>query len=160
MYDVNWLAGWLLMCGFDDQNTWNTIPVSEQKITLNNWVIKHWIVEQKQIKQNRTELNEQETNNQINWYGYNLTDELNINKPVGWMVTVLYLWGLNILWLWNWQLQPCLPRCLLWSTRCHVVSFFAFSAESLVASWKTIEPPTAFLLHTNRPGAVSVKFHN
>ncbi len=39
------------VCDFGDQNTWNTIPVSEQKIILNNQVIKHWIVKQKQMEQ-------------------------------------------------------------------------------------------------------------
>jgi hypothetical protein len=35
------------------------------------------------------------------------------------------LHGLNILWLRNWQLQPYLPRYLLWGIRCHAVGFFA-----------------------------------
>ncbi len=53
-------------CWYMDQNTWNTIPVSEHKITLNNRVIEHWIIKQKQMVQNRTELNEWETNNSDN----------------------------------------------------------------------------------------------
>jgi hypothetical protein len=39
------------VCDFGNQNTWNTIPVSEQKIILNIQVIKHWIVKQKQMEQ-------------------------------------------------------------------------------------------------------------
>ncbi len=45
------------------RNSWITIPVSEQKITLNNQVIKPWIVKQNQIEQSRTESNEWESNN-------------------------------------------------------------------------------------------------
>ncbi len=92
---------------------------------------------------------------------YDLTVSLSINKSACWMVSVQCLWGLNILWLQNWQVQANLPRCLFWDIRCHVVSFFAFPAGSLVASWKTIEPPQAALLpHTNCPSAVPVEFHN
>jgi hypothetical protein len=103
------------------------------------------------------------TNNQqqINWQWIWLkTDVLNINISEGWMMTVLYLRGLNILWLLNWQLQPYLPRSLLRSIRYHAVYFFAFPSGSVVASWKTIEPLAALLLHTNCPSAVPVKFHN
>ncbi len=104
----------VVICGFMDQNTWSTIPVSEQKITLNNQVIEHWMIKQKQIKQSRTESNEREINNtdkqqQINWQRIWLTDALNINKSVGWTVTVLYLRGLNILWLLNYNCNPICP---------------------------------------------------
>jgi hypothetical protein len=33
--------------------TWNTVPVSEQKKTLNNRVIEHRIIKQKQMKQKK-----------------------------------------------------------------------------------------------------------
>jgi hypothetical protein len=138
-------------CWYLDQNTWNAIPVSGQKISLNNQVTEHWIVEQSKSNKIETELGEWLNRNkwcelkqlarrwittdkqqQINWQRIWLkTDALNINNSEGWMVTVLYLRGLNILWLQNWQLQPYVPRCLLWGIRCHAVSFFAFPAGLL-----------------------------
>jgi hypothetical protein len=33
-------------CCYGDKNTWNTIPVSEQKNTLFKRIIEHWIIEQ------------------------------------------------------------------------------------------------------------------
>jgi hypothetical protein len=44
LYDVYWLYGYCIWSR--DRNTWNTIPVSEQKNTLNNLTLnrtKHWI---------------------------------------------------------------------------------------------------------------------
>jgi hypothetical protein len=59
-------------CRYGDQNTWNTIPVSGQKITLGKQITEHWIIEQKQTEQNsketkkiqRTDEQQQKTGNE------------------------------------------------------------------------------------------------
>ncbi len=43
-------------CWYGDQNTWNTIPVSGQKITLNNQAIENRIVKQNKLNKTETEL--------------------------------------------------------------------------------------------------------
>jgi hypothetical protein len=47
-------AGWLLFGGLEDQNTWNTIPVSEQKNTLNNQTLNYRTNESKKRKIEQT----------------------------------------------------------------------------------------------------------
>ncbi len=68
------------------------------------------------------------------------------------------------LFVWVFVMRHHMSCCqFLWFSTgitCHAVSFFGFPPGSLVASWKTIEPTAALLLHTNRPSAVPVKFPN
>jgi hypothetical protein len=77
--------------------------------------------------------------------------QLFMNRAEGQKLTNLVLQGLNILWLWNWQLQPCLPRCLLWGIRCHAVGFLLYQRahSSPFGTQKTL--PAALLLHNNHP---------
>ncbi len=58
--DVYWLPNGCCLCDCRKRNTWNTIPVSEQKNTLINRTLnptKHWIKQRKQ--------NEQKSNNRL-----------------------------------------------------------------------------------------------
>ncbi len=42
-------------CWYGDQNTWNIIPISGQKIALSKWITEYWII--KQSEPNKTEQN-------------------------------------------------------------------------------------------------------
>ncbi len=146
-------------CCYRDRNTSNTYPVSDQKITLNN-----------QKTNNRMKQNEQNRNRsefrmikQNKWMQIWLTGKMtNNNRQI--MNSKLAAnndadvidheqkqrgkcWLTYILWLPNWQLQPCLPKCLLGGTRCH-------------AAWKPIEPPSSFVASYQLPQCLPIKFHN
>jgi hypothetical protein len=98
---------------------------------------------------------------QMNWQQIWLkTDALNMNNSEGRIVTVLYLQGLNILWLPNWQLQPYLPRCCYEAPDVMLTVSLLFQRAHLWPLEKQEYPSADLLLHTNCPSAVPVKFHN
>ncbi len=55
MYDVYWLAGWLLIWGS------KYLEYNSSIRTLNNWVIEHWIVEQSKLNKTETKLGDDQT---------------------------------------------------------------------------------------------------
>ncbi len=77
--------------------------------------------------------------------------QLYINKTEGQTLTDLLLHGQNNLWLRNWQLQPCLPKCLLWGIRCHAVGFLPFQQAHLwpFGTQRTLQQLCCF--YTNHP---------
>ncbi len=87
------------------------------------------------------------------------TDALNItiwrsngDCPIFARLKYLLIMELTIatLYAWVFVMRHQMPCC--W--------FLFFPVGSLVASWKTIEPPAALLLHTNCSSAVPVQFYN
>jgi hypothetical protein len=99
MYDIYWLPDG---CCLVDRNTWNTIPVSEQKNTLNNWIIEQ------RTESNKRKQNEQKSNNKL---ALNKTDtellsvlmkRLNRNDPI--LAWVIYLC--------DYGTDNCNPVCL------------------------------------------------
>jgi hypothetical protein len=75
------------------------------------------------------------------------------------MFTDLFLRWLNILWSWNRQLQPCLPRCLSRGIRCQTVGFLPFHRFTHDIL-EPKEPSSSFVTSYQPHSAVPVVFQN
>jgi hypothetical protein len=112
-----------------DQNTWNTIPVSEQKI---HRIIEHWIIEQKHwIEQKKTD--KQKSNNKL---------ALN-SIGTEWLSVSQNLQGLNIFVIMELKIAILFCLCVSsWGINSHATEFYFLLAGSLMALWRIIELPS------------------
>jgi hypothetical protein len=111
------------------QNTWNTIPISEQKIhwIFKHWIVKHWIEPKHWINKSRTMKLE------INNTG---TEWLSVFEKC-WIVTVQYLLGLNIFVITELTIATLFCWCVSsWGISSCAAEFHFLPAGSLVALWK------------------------
>jgi hypothetical protein len=99
-------------CWYGDWNTWNTIPVSGQKITLSKQTIKRWIIKQSEIeKREQKQMKvEQLMNNNRNWHWIRInTDSLNIQN---WRLNRDYPMFARIKYLCDYRTDNCNFICL------------------------------------------------
>jgi hypothetical protein len=93
-------------CWFGDRNTWNTIPVSGEKIMLSKQIIEHWIIEQSKSNKNKQKRMkvEQLVNNNRNWHwiqiwkntdSLNKTWRLNCDHPMSARMKYLFYYGVD-----------------------------------------------------------------
>ncbi len=124
-------------CYLGDQNTWNTISVSEHKNTLNNRILNNWTNESNKRKQD-----EQQPNTNWHWTKETLNHWMLMKSRI---MTVQYLQGLNILVIKELINVSLFAWMLIMRGQMSWCWFLCFPAGSLVAFWKTIEPPSSFV---------------
>ncbi len=78
----------------------------------------------------------------------------------GWIVTVQYLWGLNIYVITELTIVTLFVCVLVHEASVVVYQILCFPAGSLVAFWKTIESPSTLCASCLNSRAVPVEFHN
>ncbi len=143
MYDVYWLAGWLLLWG---SKYWEYYSSIRTKNTLNIGMIEHkWSYRTNQTKAGQKWMKIKQLMNKKRKLATNLNKHWTY-KNEGWIMTIQYLQGLNIFVIMELTFAILFARVLAMRHQISCSRFLCFSTGgSLVASWKSIEAPSSFV---------------
>ncbi len=142
MYNVYWLAGWLLLWGLKYLE-YNSCIRTEN--TLNKRIIKHWIIKQSESNKSKTEMNKSRTTDNNNRkLAMNMNKHLTYNRRLSRYRSIFA----SVKYLCDYKTDNCNSVCPSVSYEASDVMLsvsFSFTAGSLVTSSKTIEPLSSFV---------------
>jgi hypothetical protein len=158
MYNVYWLARWLLLWGSKYLEYNSSIRT---KNTLNKQIIEHWIIKQSDSNKSKTETNQSHTADNNN---RKLVTNMNKHWTYNWRLSCDCPIFARVKYLCDYKTDNCNPVCLGVSYKASDVMLsvsllFQQLTHGLLKNHRTLQQLCCFIPNTYS-SAVPVEFHN